>query len=150
MTPDERDGIVLRQTEIHAALQPAGQDKAASFVAALMLRFPGRREADDDAKAIAAAYGRDLSRYPVWVLRAVCEAAAMGRVSRNPAFVPSSGELCRHADELLAPLQAERERLRRVAAAEVRAPVDEVARARMAARFADVLRDLRTRSPEAA
>lgn len=142
MTEDERHGIVLRQAEIQAALQPAGQDKAASFVAALMLRFPARREGDDDAKAITAAYGRDLSRYPVWVLKAVCEAAAMGRVSRNAAFVPSSGELCRHADELLAPILAERERLRRVAAAEVRAPIDDATRAKMAARFADLMRDL--------
>ncbi len=122
--------------------QPAGQDKAAAFVAAMMLRFPGRREGDDDAKAITAAYARDLARYPVWVVRAVCEAAAMGRVSRNPAFVPSSGELCRHADDELAPLLAERERLRRVASAEVRAPVDDATRQRMAGRFAELMRDL--------
>lgn len=131
-TVGEREALEARKAELDSGLHPADPRSAAGRVLQLMVRYPSTAALSTGrTDEMVKAYGRDLSRFPLWAIDAACIATIRG----GGAFMPSAPELAAACEREIYAMRSELATISRALDAAVYSETGDEERARMKAAF---------------
>lgn len=140
-TEGERRTLVARGAELDASLQEAGEEAVIRRVAVLLAAFPAKHSSDVEKRSILKLYGMALGKYPEWVIDQCCRDCNSGKVGKGE-FAPTPAAMAKACEEIAVPVRAEAHQIAQILQAEVYHENTPEERERMAAGFADLMRDL--------
>lgn len=135
-TTDDRRMLGIRRDEILAGLTSARSEAIGRLVASLRAVMPAQD--GGDAVLVVKLYMAALSKYPEWAINAACRAFLEGRVPGQRRFAPTPAEIADRCRAMVAPFEQEMAQIDRVLRAEVREPVTQEGRERIAQGLRDL------------